>query len=80
MFLIALRSLSDVAVLPAEFISLSAVNCKADGMIILRAFAATFRPLSSSNAAMSIIDCSKDVSLRSAAVASSFLWLPEVVG
>ena len=34
-----------------------------------------FRPLSSAKAPMSIIACSSDVSLRSEAVASSFLWL-----
>ena len=35
---------------------------------IALAFAATFKPLSSLNAAMSIIACSKEVSFRSAAV------------
>ena len=52
--MIALTSLSAVPTLPAEAISLSAVNCSADGMIIFIPLAAIFKPLSSVSAAISI--------------------------
>ena len=55
MFLIALRSLSAVAVLKVVSNSLSAVNIKAGGTISLVGLAAINKPLSSVNAAISII-------------------------
>jgi len=57
---------------------LSAVNCNSFGIIIFLPEAAIFRPLSSTNPAMSINDCSSEVSLRSAAVARTFEKVPPV--
>jgi hypothetical protein len=52
------------------------VNCNSFGTINFLPWIAILNPLSSTNAAMSINDCSSDVSLRSAAVASSLLKVP----
>ena len=78
MDLIALMSLSAVAVRRVDFISRSAVNCNSLGTIILRAVKATFRPRSSVNAAMSMtghvvvtFNVHKDGSITDLAVAGA---------
>jgi len=76
MFLIALMSLSAVPTLSAEFISLSAENCNCLGTINFIPLIAVLNPLSSRKAAMSISDCSNDVSFKSASVANLFCKNP----
>ena len=49
-------------------------------MIIFIPLAAILSPLSSVNAAISIKDCSNDVSFKSAEVANSFEKVPAIVG
>ena len=51
-----------------------------NGMKHFVALAAIFKPLSSVRAAMSIIDCSNEVSFKSAAVANVLLKVPAIVG
>ena len=78
MLLIALMSLSAVAGLIGDFMILSAVNCSSFGIIIFLPVEAIFKPLSSTNPAMSINDCSSEVSLRSAATVRTFEKVPPV--
>ena len=80
MLLLALMSLSAVPERRLEFITLSAINCNSFGITNFVPLTAILSPLSSVKPAMSINICSKEVSLRSAAVDSKFLWFPDKEG
>jgi hypothetical protein len=56
------------------------VNCSSLGIINLTPLAAILNLFHLVNALISINDCSKEVSFKSAAVASSFLNEPAIVG
>ena len=76
MFRIAFTSLSELPGRRLEAISRSATNCKAGGIISFFPCKAIFKPRSSIKAAISMSDCSSDVSFKSAGVDNSFLRLP----
>ncbi len=56
------------------------MNCSSEGIIIFTPLAAIFKPLSSVIAAISINDCSNEVSFKSAWVVKVFLKVPATVG